>query len=80
MRDPALDPRRSMLGRALWGAIGFALFAAGGLAAAGWTGAVAWICGGVAVVGVGAALFSVVASTQTIVDSSRWLVDVFAED
>jgi len=69
-----------MLGRALWGAIGFFLFAAGGLAAAGWSGPPAWIGGAVALVGVGAALFSVVASTQTIVESSRWLVDVFTGD
>jgi hypothetical protein len=80
MRDPALDPRRSMLVRALWGAIAFLLFAAGCLATAVWSGPGSWIGGAVAFVGVGLAIFSVAASTQTIVESSRRLVDVLAED
>ena len=80
MRDPALDPRRSMLGRILWATISFALLATGALAYAVWPAPTSWLGGALVVVAVGLAGFSVLASTETIVRSSRRLTDIFVDD
>jgi hypothetical protein len=80
MRDPALDPRRSMLGRILWATISFFLFAVGALMYAVWSAPTSWVGAMFVVVAAALALYSVFASTDSVVRSSRRLTDIFIEE